>query len=87
LVRNVTSAGSGKWLLISIATLILSLVFLRRNWLALLGGLYFVIGILGIYGVLQMRGLVQLSFKLSLVGVLFVAVIFTRWPHTVLEHH
>jgi len=87
LVRNVTSAGSGKWLLISIATLILSLVFLRRNWLALLSGLYFVIAILGIYGVLQMRGLVQLSFKLSLVGVLIVAVIFTRWPHTVLEHH
>jgi hypothetical protein len=87
LVRNVTAAASGKWLLISIALLILSLVFLRRNWLALLGGLYFLIGVLGIYGVLQMRGLVQLSFMLSLLGVLFVAVIFTRWPEKILEHH
>ena len=87
LVRNVTAAASGKWLLISIALLILSLVFLRRNWLALLGGLYFLIGVLGIYGVLRMRGLVQLSFMLSLVGVLFVAVIFTRWPQKILEQH
>jgi hypothetical protein len=87
LVRNVNSAAFGKWLLIAIATLVLSLVFLRRNWLALLGALYFLTGVLGIYGVVQMRGLVQLSFLLSLIGVLFVALIFTRWPHKVLEHH
>ena len=88
LVRNVTSAGFGKWLFISIATLVLSLVFLRRNWLALLGGLYFLIGIVGIYGLMgDQPRLVEWSFLLSLVGVLFVAVIFSGWPQKVLEGH
>lgn len=42
MVRNVASAGFGKWLLVSLSTLILSLVFLRRDWLVLLAGLYLI---------------------------------------------
>ncbi len=87
LVRNVTAAGFGKWLLISIATLVLSLVFLRRNWFALLGGLYVLIGLLGIYGILRDARLVELSFVLNLIGAVVVAVIFSKCPQKVLDHH
>ena len=85
MVRNVTSAGFGKWLLISLATLILSLVFLRRDWLALLGVLYLLIGVLGIYGLLRNPRVVELSFLLNLVGLPVVAIVFSVWPHMVLE--
>jgi len=85
MVRNVASAGFGKWLLISLATLILSLVFLRRDWLVLLGGLYLLIGVLGIYGLRRSPRLVELSFLLSFVGVLVVAIVFGRWPAKILD--
>lgn len=85
LVRNVTNAGFGKWLLVSIATLILSLVFLRRDWLALLGVFYFFIGVIGIYGILRDPRFVERSFLLSFVGVLVVAIVFTFWSRKVLE--
>ena len=84
LVRNVASAGFGKWLLVSLATLILSLVFLQKDWLALLGGFYFLIGIIGIYGILRDPRFVEGSFLLSFVGVLAVAIVFTFWPGKVL---
>ena len=86
LVRNVASAGFGKWLLISLSTLVLSLVFLRRDWLALLGVLYLLIGGICIYGLLLNRPrLVELSFLLNLVGLPIVAVVFSVWPHKILE--
>jgi len=85
MVRNVASAGFGKWLLISLSTLILSLVFLRRDWLALLGGLYLLIGVLGIYGLLRNPRLVELSFLLNLVGLPIVGVVFSAWPLKILE--
>ncbi len=87
MIRNEASAGFGKWLLVSIAVLVLSLVFLRRNWFALLGGLYVLIGILGIYGLLRNPRLVELSFALNFVGVLVVAIIFSGWPQKVLDRH
>lgn len=85
MVRNVASAGFGKWLLVSVSTLILSLVFLRRDWLALLGALYFLIGVIGIYGLLRSPRFVELSFGLNFVGLLVVAVLFSAWPQKVLE--
>jgi hypothetical protein len=87
MVRNVSAAGFGKWILVSIAVLVLSLVFLRRNWFALLCGLYLLIGILGIYGLLVNPRLVELSLLLLLASVLAVAVIFSVWPQKVLERH
>ena len=85
LVRNVANAGFGKWLLVSLATLILSLVFLRRDWLVLLGVFYFFIGVIGIYGILRDPRFVERSFYLSFVGVLAVAIVFTFLPRKVLE--
>ncbi len=87
MVRNVASAGFGKWLLVSISTLILSLVFLRRDWFALLGGLYVLVGAIGVYGLLRNPRLVEWSFMLSFVGLLAVAVIFSAWPQKVLERY
>jgi hypothetical protein len=86
LVRNVASAGFGKWLLVSLSTLILSLVFLRRDWLLLLGVLYLLIGLLGIYGLLRNPRFVELSFALNFVGLIVVAIVFTAWPAKVLDH-
>jgi hypothetical protein len=84
---NVTSAGFGKWLFVSIAVLVLSLVFLRRNWFALLAGLYILIGIFGIYGLLRNPRLVELSFLLNFVGLVVVAVVFSVWPQKVLDRY
>lgn len=85
MVRNVASAGFGKWLFVSLSTLILSLVFLRRDWLALLGALYFLIAIIGVYGLLRDPRFVEWSFLLNFVGLLVVAVVFSAWPQKVLE--
>lgn len=85
MVRNVASAGFGKWLLISLATLILSLVFFRRDWLMLLGALYFLIAVMGIYGLLRNPRFVEWSFLLNFVGLLVVGVVFSAWPQKVLE--
>ena len=85
MVRNVASAGFGKWLLVSLSTLILSLVFLRRDWLVLLGALFFVIGLIGIYGILRDPRFVEWSFRLSLAGVVVVAIFFTGWRRKVLD--
>ncbi|HET6975700.1 MAG TPA: hypothetical protein VFI24_05225 [Pyrinomonadaceae bacterium] len=85
MVRNVVSAGFGKWLLVSLATIILSLVFLRRDWLVLLGGLYLLIGVLGIYGLLRNPRVVELSFVLNFVGLVIVAIVFSAWPRKVLD--
>jgi hypothetical protein len=85
MVRNVASAGFGKWLLVSLATLILSLVFLRRDWLVLIGGLYLLIGVIGLYGLLRNPRLVELSFLLNFLGLLVVAIFFSGWPQKVLD--
>jgi hypothetical protein len=85
MVRNVASAGFGKWLLVSLSTLILSLVFLRRDWLVVLGALYFLIALMGIYGLLRDPRFVEWSFLLNFVGLLAVAVVFSAWPQKVLE--
>lgn len=85
MVRNVASAGFGKWLLVSISTLILSLVFLRRDWLVLLGAFFFVVGLIGLYGILRDPRFVEWSFRLSFGGILFVAILFTGWPRKVLD--
>jgi len=86
LVRNVASAGFGKWLLVSLATVILSLVFLRRDWLALLGVLYLLIGAMGIYGLLlHSPRFIEMSFLLNFVGLLVVAVVFSVWPRRMLD--
>ena len=83
----VASAGFGKWLLLFVATLILSLLFLRRDWLGLLGVLYLLIGIIGIYGLVRNHPrLVELSFGLYFVGVVAVAIVFTFYPRKILEH-
>jgi hypothetical protein len=85
MVRNVASAGFGKWLLVSLSTLILSLVFLRRDWLALLGGLYLLIAIMGIYGLLRNPRFVEWSFLLNFVGLVVVAIVFSGWPRKILD--
>lgn len=85
MVRNVASAGFGKWLLVSLSTLILSLVFLRRDWLILLGAFFLVIGLIGLYGILRDPRFVEWSFRLSFGGILLVAIFFTGWPRKVLN--
>ena len=86
MVRNVASAGFGKWLLISLSTIVLSLVFLRRDWLALLGVLYLLAGVIGIYGLLRSHPrFVEFSFLLNLVALPIVAVVFSFWPRKILE--
>jgi len=85
LVRNVVSAGFGKWFLLFLATLILSLVFLRKDWLALLGVLYILIAVIGIYGLRRDPRFVERAFTLYFVGVLVIAIVFSLWPQKVLE--
>jgi len=85
MVCNAASAGFGKWLLVSLTTLILSLVFLRRDWLVVLGALYVLIAIIGIYGLLRNPRFIELSFLLNFVGLLLVAVVFSAWPRKVLD--
>lgn len=85
MVRNVAAAGFGKWLLVSLSTLILSLVFLRGDWLALLGALYLLITVLGVYGLLRDPRWVEWSFLLNFVGLLIVAIVFSTWPQKVVE--
>lgn len=86
-VSNVASAGFGKWLLISLATIVLSLVFVRRDWLVLLAALYLLIGVTGLYGLLlRQPRCVELSFGLNLVGLPVVAFVFSFCPQKILEH-
>jgi len=86
LVDRVASAGFGKWLLISLATLVLSLVFVRRDWLILLAALYVLIGVTCIYGLLlRQPRFVELSFLLNLVGLPVVAIFFSGWPQKLLD--
>ena len=86
MVRNVASAGFGKWLLVFLATLIISLLFIRRDWVVLLGVLYLLIGVLGIYGLLRNQPrLVELAFGLYFVGVIGVAIVFTFFPRKILD--
>jgi hypothetical protein len=86
LVDRVASAGFGKWLLISLATLVLSLVFVRRDWLILLAVLYVLIGVTCIYGLLlRQPRFVELSFLLNLVGLPVVAIFFSGWPQKLLD--
>ena len=86
MIRNVASAGFGKWLSVFVATLIISLLFARRNWLALLGVLFLLIGVLGIYGLLQNQPrLVELAFRLYFLGVIAVAIVFTFFRRKILE--
>jgi len=85
MVRNVASAGFGKWLLVSLTTLILSLVFLRRDWLVVLGALYVLVALIGVYGLLRDPRFVEWSLRLNFVGLLLVAVVFSAWPQRVLD--
>jgi hypothetical protein len=87
MIRNVVSAGFGKWLLVSLSTTILSLVFLRRDWLMLLGALYLLIGVMGLYGLLRDEPrFVEWSFGLNLAGLIVVAFVFSWWPRWVVDH-
>jgi hypothetical protein len=91
-VRNVASAGFEKWLLVALATLALSAVFLWRGgaWATWVGGglflLYLSVGALTLWGLLGSRPkLVAAGFGLSFVGVAVIALVFTRWPAWVAE--
>jgi hypothetical protein len=85
-VSNVAFAGFGKWLLISLATIVLSFVFVRRDWLVLLAALYLLIGLTGLYGLLLRHPrFVELSFALNLVGLPVVAIVFSFFPQKILQ--
>jgi hypothetical protein len=87
LVSGVASAGFGKWLLISLSTLVLSLVFFRSDWLVLMAVLYVLIGGTCIFGLLWNKPqLVEWSFLLNLVGLPVVAIVFGFFPKMILEH-
>lgn len=86
LVDRIAWAGFGKWLLISLSTLVLSLVFVRRDWLILLASLYALIGVTCIYGLLlRQPRFVELSFGLNLVGLPVVGIFFSGWPQKLLD--
>ena len=92
LLRSVAAASFEKWLLIALATLALSPVFLwaggRAATLAgsALFALYVVVGLLTLWGNLGARPrLVAAGFLLNFVGVIAVAVLFTAWPRWVAE--
>jgi hypothetical protein len=90
LLRGVAAASFQKWLLISLATLALSPIFLwggGRRALFAGGGLfllYVLIGVLTLWGILGGRPrLVMTGFLLNFVGVIVVAVLFSLWPRRV----
>jgi hypothetical protein len=90
LLGGVAAASFQKWLLISLATLALSPVFLwggDRYALVTGGGLfllYVLIGALTLWGIFGGRPrLVMTAFGLNFVGVLVVAVVFGAWPRWV----
>ena len=86
LVRDVASANLGKWLFFAFATLLLSLLFLRRNWLVVLFGLYIVVGLLCLGGLLGKKpSLVEWAFSLTALALVPLALVFTFWPQKVLE--
>jgi len=86
-VSKVAFAGFGKWFLISLSTIVLSLVFVRRDWLVLLAALYLLIGVTGLYGLLlRQPRCVELSFGLNLIGLPVVAFVFSFFPQKILEH-
>ena len=87
MVRNVASAGFGKWLLISVSMAALATLFLRGDWLALLGVLHFLVAVGFTYGLLRSPRVVEWAFLLNFVGVLAVGVIFSLWPRLVLSRH
>ena len=85
-VNKVAFAGFGKWLLISLSTIVLSLVFVRRDWLLLLAALYLIIGVTGIYGLLLRNPrCVELSFAVNLVGLPVVGIVFGFFPQKILQ--
>ena len=92
LVRGVAAASFWKWLLIGLATLVLSTVFLwggDREVLLWGGGLfllYALVGLLTLAGILGgVPRLVIFGFLLNFVGLVGIAVLFTAWPGWVVE--
>jgi hypothetical protein len=85
MVSNVASAGFGKWLLISISMFAVSFLFLRDDWLALLGVLNLLVAVSLVYGLLRSPRVIEWAFLLNFVGVLAVGVVFSVWPRSVLR--
>ncbi|HWS90804.1 MAG TPA: hypothetical protein VN282_27790 [Pyrinomonadaceae bacterium] len=90
LVTGVAAASFWKWLLISLATLALSTVFMwgGDSKVLLWGGglflLYALIGLLTLAGILGgLPRLVAFGFLLNFLGLLGIAVLFTAWPRWV----
>lgn len=82
--QTLAAASAEKWLLIGLATLALSFLFLWTGDAKslLVGGLlflfYLAVGVLMVWGVLAgSKGLITSAFILYIVGLLFVAPIFT----------
>lgn len=92
LLKSVASASFEKWLLIALATLALSSVFLwpGDGTASLMGGglfiLYLAVSLLTLWGIFGARPrLVAAAFGLNFIGVLALAVLFTAWPRWVAE--
>jgi len=90
LLRGVAAASFQKWLLIGLATLALSTVFLWGGKGLVWGGvtflLYVLVGVLILAGILGGGPrLVVAGFYLSLGGVIVIAVLFNAWPRWVAE--
>ena len=92
LVRNVASASAEKWVLIALATLALSPLFIWAGYYEaneprprpisrILFPLYLAVGALILAGVIaSFPALVAVGFVLNFVGVAIVAFVFTRRP-------
>lgn len=86
LVDRLTFACRAKWILFALTTLLLSPLFLRRDWLALLVPVYVVVGALCLAGVLGRKPvLVEFAFLLTLAALVPLAVVFTAWPKWVVD--
>ncbi len=81
LVRGVAAASFWKWLLISLATLALSTVFLWGGEGRVRGGGLFLLTLAGILG--GVPRLVLVGFLLNFVGLIVIAVLFSAWPRWV----
>jgi hypothetical protein len=80
MVAAVAAACHGKWLLFSLTTLLLALLFARPDWLAALAALYAVVALLCLYGLCRDPRYVERAFLLSIVGLAALAVAFLASP-------
>lgn len=90
MLKGVAAASFEKWLLVGLATLVLSPVFLWRGerWSVVAGGglflLYLTVGVLTLAGILGGSArLVLTAFGLNFIGVVVIAVLFNVWPRRV----